>query len=77
MTDGTLSTNWRMQLLELWDSPQALKGRRVAFHVVRASCIMSLISINPAHAGDSHYRYQMARLSVKVDGRAGSGGVSK
>ena len=26
-----------MQLLELWDSPQALKGRRVAFHVVRAA----------------------------------------
>ena len=35
---------------------------------------MSLISINPAHAGDAHYRYQMERLRVKSDGRAGSGG---
>ena len=35
---------------------------------------MSRICINPAHAGDVHYRYQMERLCVKSDGRAGSGG---
>ena len=29
MTDGTLSTNWRMQLLELWDSVKTV-GRQFA-----------------------------------------------
>ena len=37
MSDGTLALPWRQRLLELWESPEALKLRRVGFHVVRAA----------------------------------------
>lgn len=37
MSDGALSTNWRMQLLELWESAPALKARRIGFHITRAA----------------------------------------
>ena len=38
MTDGTLALpSWRSSLAELWERPEALKARRVAFHVARAA----------------------------------------
>ena len=36
-SDALTLPGWRSQLSGLWESPQALKARRVAFHVVRAA----------------------------------------
>lgn len=37
MSDALALPGWRSQLTGLWESPQGLKARRVAFHVVRAA----------------------------------------
>ena len=36
-SDALTLPGWRSQLSGLWESPQALKARRVAFHVARAA----------------------------------------
>ena len=37
MSDSLALPGWRSQLTGLWESPQSLKARRIAFHVVRAA----------------------------------------